>query len=67
MQTYSDNTIQPVRYMGEILLRTDAKPTDLGTQVDRLGVAHQITRIEPNGLCFGVPLDWLERLRLYDR
>jgi hypothetical protein len=67
MDTYSKTTIQPVRYMGEIFLAANGKPSDLGAQVDRLGIWNQITTIEPNGLCFGVPTEWLERLQLYDR
>jgi len=64
MNRYPKKTIWPIRYMGEILLSHE--PMRIGARVQKCNRSdiYQVTRIEPNGLCFGVEVDFLERLRI---
>lgn len=55
-------TINPVRYLGEIPLRE--APPEIGYRVQRRTGTYQVTRIEPNGLCFGVDVEYLEQCRI---
>ena len=66
MKQYSQKTIQPIPYTGEILLRMGHAPREIGTQI-KMGNrpdTYQVTRVEPNGLCFGVDVDFLDSWRL---
>jgi len=63
MIKHSENTIQPIPYTGEISLRMGRRSPEIGTQVEHLSKTYQVTRIEPNGRCFGVPIKYLETFR----
>ncbi|MEN3328648.1 MAG: hypothetical protein V7638_3455 [Acidobacteriota bacterium] len=64
MNRYPNKTIQPIKYSGEILLRR--APLIIGARVPKGNRpdTYQVTRIEPNGFCFGVHVDFLERFRI---
>ena len=53
---YHNETIWPVRYNGEIPL-PEAKP-EIGSLVRRNTGTYEVTRIEPNGLCFGIDVNY---------
>jgi len=64
MNRYPKNTIQPIKYTGEISL--NRAPMRIGARVQKGNRpdTYQVTRIEPNGLCFGVHVDFLDRFRI---
>ena len=66
MNRYPKKTVQPIKYTGEISL--SRAPMRIGARVQRGNRpdTYQVTRIEPNGLCFGVHVDFLERFRILE-
>ena len=62
----SKENIQSVRYTGEVRLRMGNAPCKIGTRI-KMGNrpdTYEVTRIEPNGLCFGIHVDYLQKFRL---
>lgn len=65
MEQRFQKTIQPVRYIGEVTLRMGDAPREIGIRI-KMGNrpdTYQVTRIEPNGLCFGFHIDFLQAFR----
>jgi hypothetical protein len=61
MNYLPNQTIRPIRYMGEIRLRMGHAPLEIGTRI-KMGNrpdTYEVTRIEPNGLCCGIDIDFL--------
>lgn len=60
---YNNQTIWPVHYFGEVPLRR--VPRVIGHLVDRghYGI-YEVTRIEPNGQCFGIDIRFKEEWRV---
>lgn len=66
MNYLSNQTIQPIPYTGEILLRMGHAPLEIGTriQMGNRPDTYEVTRVEPNGLCFGVDIAFLDEWRM---
>ena len=62
MNYLPNQTIRPVRYTGEIKLRMGHSPHEIGVRIKmRNGRdTYEVTRIEPNDLCFGIDIDFLD-------
>jgi len=59
-------TIQPARYTGEVSLRMGNAPHRIGARI-QMGNRpdfYEVTRIEPNGLCFGVHVELSSKVSL---
>jgi hypothetical protein len=63
---YLTKTIQPFRYyVGERPLHNAVR--EIGALINKENQTYEVTRIEPNGLCFGVHTEYLEHQRRFFR